>query len=237
MMSRHLITLPALLLLFGSTADAQWTDADDNETPPAAQTEEATPEEPESEDPPPEEPESEDPPPMQREQPVTDEEPPAEGESPKAPVEHREMYVGLALGPGFNIEPSGGGVRFWFGPEFGMKYFEIPVLLAFKDSVKYIDVVPKFKMDFELIDNLIVAPVAGLAAGFALSDTLNAIEVGIEIGARAIYLLMPNVGVFLEPIGLNLSFFQYYMHKDADNDAEADLHARYRILFGGHYRF
>lgn len=226
-MRRHLIAIIALLLLFGSTARAQFPDANDDETPPGAQSEEAAPAEPESEDPPP----------MQR-KPVATEEPPAEGESPaKAPVEHKEMYVGLALGPSFNIEPSGGGVRFWFGPEFGMKYFEIPLLLAFKDNVKYLDVVPKFKLDFEVMTNLLVAPFAGINLGLALADQFTNIKAGIEIGARVIYLLLPNVSVFLEPLGMDISFFQYYMPEDADNDAEADLHVSYRLLFGGHYRF
>ncbi len=147
-------------------------------------------------------------------------------------------YVGFNLGPDMVLKPSGGGTVFLFGPEFGTRWLAVPVLLGFKSGVKMIDVQPRFKYDIPLsfMPGLIVSPFAGVNANLAFIDildqTLFSFELGVGVGARAYYFFTPNIGAFLEPLGLNFNFFRL-----VDGNSNSDLAITYRLLFGGAYRF
>jgi hypothetical protein len=156
---------------------------------------------------------------------------------PAAPAAARsEMFVGFDLAPAFNVKPSGGNVRFAFGPEIGMKYFLMPVLLSFGDSITGLNLLPRFKYDLEVIPNLIISPFGGLNVGFGFFDGGKTIDMGVGIGARGTYMITPSIGVFLEPFGMDFNFF-HWMSIGDNSATDSTLTVQYRLLFGGHYRF
>ena len=143
------------------------------------------------------------------------------------------LTLGLDLGPGFGIDPSGGSM-FWVGPELGMKYFQLLLLLGVRDGVTSVDLVPRFNYDIEIIDRLVLTPFGGARIDFTFVGGAKVIDLGVEIGGRVAYWITPHIAAFLEPVAVDLSFFRWISDGVG---SDTDFVASYRILAGATYRF
>lgn len=164
---------------------------------------------------------------------AADEDPPLPpGEAPPP----GDMYVALNVGPGIGVEEYDGTI-FFFGPEFGLKNFSIPLLFGFKDEVKHIHIIPRFKYPIEMMKKLYVSPFGGVKLGVGLADGATMMDVGLEIGARAAYFFNSNLGIFIEPVVLDIDFYHWWDIDGAGSDSDTDLAVMYRLNFGAEYHF
>jgi hypothetical protein len=146
------------------------------------------------------------------------------------------MYIGFDVGPAFMVKPSGGGVNFWFGPEFGTKWIAIPLLLSYKDSMFGINLVPSFKYDISLMPNLTLTPSIGLDFGFATGSDVKTMGLGIGIAARGTYMFTPAIGAFIQPVELGLDFW-HWASVAGNSASNTEFTVSYRLLLGGVYKF
>lgn len=159
------------------------------------------------------------------------------GSAPQTAAPSSSFYLGFNLGPEIQVKPSGGGTIFKFGPEIGGEYMMMPILFGFKDGSTTIDLIPRFKYDISLIDRLVLAPFGGLDLGFGFSDFGKVISLGIDVGMRATYMVLPQMGLFIEPVSLNFIPIQWVFPEGQDSTSSTDLNITYKLLFGANYHF
>ncbi|MCK5799887.1 MAG: hypothetical protein KAI47_22005 [Deltaproteobacteria bacterium] len=144
------------------------------------------------------------------------------------------MYVGALIGPSVPIEPSGSAL-FWFGAEFGISNFNIPVILNPQSGLFKIRATPKYMYDFMVMPKLAVSPFGGLdfTAGFG---DITLIQLGLTLGARATYMITPKLGIFAEPATFDLPLFQH-LSGGGMSDSKFNFRIAYRAMLGANYRF
>ncbi len=140
--------------------------------------------------------------------------------------------VGFLLGPKFGVVNATGTI-FTLGAEIATNHFQMPLILGFGGGNDLnLELIPKYKYDIEVIPNLLVTPSVGLALGFGFGD-FSAMTVGAEIAARGTYFITPQIGVFFEPLALNMNFLMVVF----DADTLSDFWMNYRMTAGAVYAF
>jgi len=161
-----------------------------------------------------------------------------EGYSPAAtamdmPSSRGTTTIGLLLGPTFGVVDAGGTI-FKLGPEIATKYFQMPLLFGFGSGLDLLlEVIPKFKYDIEVIPNLLITPSVGLDLWFGFSGG-SAMWMGIELAGRATYFVTPQLGLFFEPLALDMHFFGLIFDSGASASGFAMF---YRLAAGAVYAF
>lgn len=150
-----------------------------------------------------------------------------------APSNRGTTTVGFLLGPKFGVVDAGGTI-FTLGGEIATKHFQMPLLFGFGSGVDLmLELVPKFKYDIEVIPNLLITPSVGLDLWF-LFGAGSAMTIGIEFAARATYFVTPQIGIFFEPLGMDLNFVAVGF--DSGNTGTGFM-MWYRMLAGVVYAF
>ncbi len=141
--------------------------------------------------------------------------------------------LGFLLGPSF-AAVAAKGTFFKLGPEISTKYFQMPLLFGFGDGLDMLlEIIPKLKYDVEVIPNLLITPSAGLDIWFGFAGS-SFMYVGIELAARATYFVTPQIGIFFEPLALDMNF----IHVDFEGDGSGSgLMMWYRLAVGAVYAF
>jgi len=153
--------------------------------------------------------------------------------APLASAPRSDTSVGAFLGPKFGVVNSA-GTLFTLGGEIATKHFQLPLLLGFGGGMDLmLELVPKFKYDIEVIPNLVITPSGGLDIWFGFGGGTG-MSMGIEIAARATYFVTPQIGVFFEPLAMDMNFFA--ANFDSGNTA-GDFWMLYRMLAGAVYAF
>lgn len=156
-----------------------------------------------------------------------------------------DTYAGAMIG--FSTAGDGTG---WLGGEFGMKNFNVNLLLHPGDLF-YTTIAGSYFYDMFLAPKMFLTALGGPFIGYTsydvgvtgASSSFSSMVFGIDIGARFTYMLNKKLGIFATTI-FQIPMFYYTSwesesmgYKMSDSETDFDLDLEIAFLIGANYRF